>query len=99
MPENLDHFFQCVENAGRWEFQVGIVTWNGPHTPVVAWKTYRRWRRQPDAVRLARARASALAEPRFFLICARCGELNNAGHMHDEQTCQGCAERCLGIVH
>jgi hypothetical protein len=98
MPENLDHFFQCVENAGRWEFQVGIVRWSGPHRPTVEWKTFRNWVTQPDAARLARARASAL-KVRFFRTCERCGELHNAGHMHDPKTCQNCAERFLGIVY
>jgi len=99
MPENLDHFFQCVENAGRWEFQVGIVTWPEPHTPSTEWKTFKSWTTRPDATRLARARASALKSPRFFRTCERCGELHNAGHMHDRTTCQSCAERYLGIIH
>jgi hypothetical protein len=99
MPDQLNDFFQCVKNAGRWEFQVGVVTWDGPHTPETSWKSYRSWSTPPDAGRLARARASAIKEPRFFRTCTRCGELKNVGHMHGEQTCQGCAERSLGIVH
>jgi len=99
MPDELDEFFQCVENAGRWEFQVGLVEWEGPHTPHIAWKTYRSWRNPPNAARLASARASAINKPCFFRTCTRCGEINNAGHMHDQQTCQGCAESYLGVVH
>lgn len=99
MPDALDRYFQCVESAGRWEFQVGVVTWDGPHSPGMVWKHYRRWNRRPDAARLARARAAALTVPRFFRTCTRCGALRNAGHMHDPQTCQSCAERHLGVVH
>lgn len=99
MPDELEDSFQCVENAGRWEFQVGVVTWDGPYIPEMAWKTYRRWSTPPDATRLARARASAISEPRFFRTCKRCSGIKNAGHMHDQQTCQSCAERYLGIVH
>lgn len=99
MPDELDEFFQCVEKAGCWEFQVGVVKWEEPHLPGIAWKTYRTWRNQPDAARLARARASALKHPRFFRTCTRCGEINNAGHMDDQHTCQECAERYPGVVH
>lgn len=99
MPNELDHFFQCAENAGRWEFQVGVLTWEGPHTPRIVWKTYRSWRSQPNADRLARARAAATKEPSFFRTCSRCRDLKNIGYMHDQQTCQGCAERYLGVIH
>lgn len=99
MPDELDGYFQCVENADRWEFQVGVVVWVGAHTPTIMWKRYRSWSRQPDAARLARARASAIKEPRFFRNCSICGEIHNTGHMHDQQTCQGCAERYLGVGH
>lgn len=99
MPDELDGFFQCVENAGRWEFQVGTVQWDGPHTPHIEWKTYRSWRTQPNAARLARARASAIKEARFFRTCKSCDRIRNVGHMHDPQICQGCAERYLGVIH
>jgi hypothetical protein len=99
MPDELNEFFRCVENAGSWEFQVGVVTWDGPHTSGITWKNYRNWKSKPDVARLARARASALKESRFFRTCTHCGELKNAGHMHDRQSCQGCAERYLGVVH
>jgi formylmethanofuran dehydrogenase subunit E len=46
-----------------------------------------------------RARVAALKEPRFFRRCVRCGELNNAGHMHDREICQSCAERFFGVVY
>ena len=99
MSDELDDFFQCVEIAGRWEFQVGVVTWDGPHTPEIAWKKYRTWLTPPTEKRLQKAREAATAESRFFRTCTRCGKLNNVGHMHDEETCQGCAERHLGVVH
>ena len=98
MPDELDEYFQCVENADRWEFQVGVVKWTG-HTPHLAWQTYQSWRTQPNAARLARARASAINEPRFFRTCTLCREIHNAGHMHDQETCQGCAESYLGVLH
>lgn len=99
MQDELEEYFQCVEVAGRWKFQVGIVIWDGPHTPEIKWRTYRSWLTPPTEKRLLKARAAAIAKPRFFRTCTRCGELNNAGHMHDKETCQGCAGRYLKVVY
>ena len=99
MPDELDHYFQCVESAGRWEFQVGIVDWPHPHEPELVWVTFRRWKTAPDHARLQKARTAALSSARFFRTCTRCGERLNVGHMHDATTCQGCAEYYLGIIH
>lgn len=76
-----------------------VVTWKGACAPGTEWKTYCHWRRRPAADRVERARVAALKEPRFFRRCVRCGELNNAGHMHDREICQSCAERFFGVVY
>lgn len=99
MQDELDEYFQCVEVAGRWKFQVGVVTWDGPCEPRIEWRTYRSWLTLPTEKRLQKARASAIAEPRFFRTCSRCHEMKSAGHMNDWQTCQSCAERHLGVAH
>ena len=99
MPDELTDFFRCVENADGWNFQVGVVAWDGPHTPHLEWLPFRHWKTAPDESRLQKARASALTQPRFFRICNMCHRFNNAGHMHNHHTCQSCAERHLGIVH
>ena len=99
MPDELEHYFRCMLIADQFEFQVGVVEWHGPYTPGTSWKTFRTWKTKPDPERLAQARSSALKVPRFFRTCIRCGELTNAGYMHDSQTCQGCAERYLGVEH
>lgn len=99
MSDELDHFFQCLEIEGGWQFQVGIVVWHDSHTPALTWKTYRRWRTPPTERRLQKARAAALVNPRFFRRCARCNERHNTGHMFGHQICNGCAEKHLGIVY
>lgn len=99
MTTDFDHFFQCVEADGHWEFQVGVIAWDGSHTPRTDWKKFRSWHTQPDATQLVDARTAALKNPRFFRTCTQCGELNNAGHMHDQDICQGCATRYLGAIY
>ena len=99
MSDELDQYFHCVKTDDHWDFQVATVNWPHPHEPELAWVTFRRWKTVPGPARLQKARTAALANPRFFRICSRCKELNNAGHMHDQQTCQSCAERYLGVVH
>jgi len=91
--------FRIVGEPGAWCFEVGVVGWDGPHTPFTRWKPFRTWKTPPPEARLERAKASARKDPRFFRTCTRCHELTNAGHMHNDHTCQSCAERHLGVVH
>lgn len=99
MSDELSEYFRCEEQAGTWVFQVGIVRWETVCTPSIEWQTYRSWKTRPSEARLAKARAAAEADPRLFRQCTMCIELCNAGHMHSDDTCQGCAERHLGVVH
>ena len=99
VPGDLDHYFRCVPVPEGWAFQVGVVRWPHPHEPMMAWNTVRRWKTQPNAARLDRTRKAVVARGRFFRICSICHELNNGGHMHSKDVCQGCAEREFGVVH
>ena len=100
MPDDLDQYFQCVEISGRWEFHVGVVRWvDGPHSPRLVWKPYRKWTKPPTAERLARAKAAALKDARLFRVCICCSHCHNAGHMFDKQTCRDCASRLFGILY
>jgi len=99
MSDELSEYFRCEEQNGTWVFQVAVLSWDGPCTPVHDWKTLHRWKTQPDETRLAKARAKAVADPRFFRHCTLCSEVCKAGYMHSDDVCQGCAERHLGVVH
>lgn len=96
---NFDEFFRCLEKPDGWHFQVATVDWPHPATPALKWTTFRLWKTEPTDDRLQKARAAALTRPRYFRTCSLCHKLTNAGHMHDDQTCQGCASRHLGIVY
>ena len=99
MPAELDDYFRCVKNGPGWEFQVGVVTWPEVSTPALVWKTFRRWKTQPDASRTLRAQTAAMRQPRFFRTCSLCHEIINAGHMFDAETCQSCATSEFGVVY
>ena len=99
MPDKLDDFFQCVPTPKGWAYQTGIVRWPHPHTPELEWITVRRWKTPPDAARLARARKAVLAQRRFFLTCSICHQVQNIGHMHGDDVCQGCASRESGVLY
>ena len=88
-----------AEVEGEIHLQVAVVDWLDPGSPALVWKTFRRWKKWPTPERLASAQQKALAVPRYFRFCQRCGERNNAGHMHDRKTCQTCAEKHLGVVY
>lgn len=94
----LDGFTRIAARDDGYRFEVGIVTWSHPHEPDAVWKCFRRWKSAPLPERIAAAEKAVLANQRYFRRCATCGELNNAGHMHNAATCQGCAERHLGVV-
>ena len=53
-----------------------------------------------DAARLTevidQARAAGIARRQ---ACRYCGETFNPGRIHEEDVCQGCAERYFGVVH
>jgi hypothetical protein len=97
--DDLEGFFRATQAEGGWLFEVAVVQWHGPHSPELRWHVFRRWKRPPDAARLARARAAALSTPRFFRLCTTCNTRRNAGHMHDRDLCQKCAAEHHGIVY
>lgn len=99
MSDELADFFRSVESVDGWVFQVAVVRWPQPHEPHLEWIPFRHWKTAPDVTRLQKARAAALSRPRFFRACSMCHKLNNAGHMHDKQVCQSCAERHLGVCY
>ncbi len=97
--DELDGFFLCSEKTDGWVFHVGIVRWDGPHTPRMEWIPFRIWKKQPDNARLRNARSAALKQQRFFVTCSMCHMLTNKGHMCDQLICQSCAQREFGVVY
>jgi hypothetical protein len=81
------------------------VRWEGPHTPVVRPKQLAtlNWKRLPASRTMMELHSlieSAVEIRRSkYGKCVRCGETNPPEWMHDENTCQSCAERYLGVVH
>jgi hypothetical protein len=92
-----DEYLRYLPTPDGWVLQVGVVGWASAHEPTLIWKTLRSWRRQPSVESRARAKAAALK--RFFRTCVHCGKLCNLGHMHDRETCQGCAERLFDVQY
>ena len=91
--------------ASKVTVAVFAVVWNGPHTPVVRPKTIGslNWSRIP-ASRLTMSLHNLIESARELRLakygkCERCGETNPPEWMHDDKTCQSCAERYLGVVH
>jgi len=96
--ELIDDYMRLVEDESGSRLEIGVVEWEGPHTPTLVWKVYRKWTKRPTNERLKAAQSAALEASRFFRTCIHCKERNNIGHM-DEDICQGCAEQYFGVVH
>jgi hypothetical protein len=81
------------------------IRWEGPHTPVVRPKQLAtlNWKRLPASTTMMTLHGlvSAAVEIRRakYRKCERCGETKPPEWMHDDQTCQSCAEKHLGVVH
>lgn len=85
--------------SGKWVIEVNVIQWEGPYTPLCDWRVFRSWDKQPSEKSIRRAKSAALKQSRFFRRCKMCDELNNAGHMHDKEVCQSCAERHLNVLY
>ncbi len=78
------------------------VKWDGPHNPVrvgVPVATVNLDESDLEAAvsaAIKKARTDRLAT---YRVCTRCNETNPPEWMHDDQTCQSCAERYLGVVY
>lgn len=79
--------------------EIAVVDWPSVSTPRTRWRKYHSWPTPPSNVEIAIVRANALADPKFFGRCDHCGEVCVVGYMHDDHTCQGCAERYIDVVH
>lgn len=81
------------------------VAWPGPCLPVARLRDLQRISlRDAEAASgveaCGRAIATAGAQREAALrTCRLCEQRFTPGHMHDDRTCQGCAERHLGVVH
>lgn len=92
-------FIRVVSDDDASVLEIAIVVWHGPHEPTLVWNSFRRWSSPPSDTELRTAEFDAMHDRRYFKTCEMCGELNNVGHMHDDVTCQSCAERHLGIAY
>ena len=92
-------------SSSRVSIALFSIRWEGSHTPLVRPKQLAtlNWQRLPASVTLLSLHSlvEAAVEIRRakYRKCDRCGETKPPEWMHDEQTCQSCAERHLGVVY
>ena len=92
-------------SGSKLSIAVYSVQWEGPHTPLVRPKLLAtlNWQRLPEATVMLTLHelVSVAVQIRRakYRKCERCGETKPPEWMHDEQTCQSCAEQHLGVVH
>ena len=95
----LADFTRIVVGETTTVLEVATIRWESPCTPNLDWHVYMSWKSAPIPEHTAQIIADLLADQRYFRTCDRCNKLNCAGHMHDQNICQGCAERHLGGVY
>jgi hypothetical protein len=85
-----------------WEY---AVSWESPHSPMV--RPIRVgsvvWRHipNPKAILAVHSLIDAARDSRLskFSVCSHCERRKPPESMHDEDVCQSCAQRDLGIVY
>lgn len=81
------------------------VRWETPYTPVVRPKPLAalNWRSLPGSTTMTTLHelVSAAVQMRRadFQKCSRCGETKPSESMHEDQVCQACAQRYLGVTY
>ena len=92
-------------SGSKVSIAVFSIRWDGPYTTVVRPKQLAtlNWKRLPASTTMMTLHGlvSAAVEIRRakYRKCERCGETKPPEWMHDDQTCQSCAEKHLGVVH
>jgi len=79
-------------DAGMHVIEVGVVSWQGAHSPELSWVEAARLPADTAAAEVERARRKLLAQRKFFVICKVCGERNAKGHT-EQRVCHGCMEK------
>ena len=95
----LRQFVRISRDGDETVLSVMVITWDGPltHTPQSAWVKIRH---VPSAkTYLKRLRRHALAHRRYFSICQECHERKPRGWMHNQNICQGCAQRLYYVIY
>lgn len=98
---------EVIVRVGRSEVSIALfrVCWEGPHTSVVrpVHLATLIWRRLPASTLMVTLDSLIIAAREVrtatYRQCGRCGETKPPEWMHDQKTCQSCAERYLGVVH
>jgi len=94
--ELLRDFTRVGQRARGSAFDVAVVVWDGPYTPTLQWRRFRRWPRAPTSAELEQAKRDVLVS-KYFQTCANCELKVNAGHMFSDDRCQCCATE-MGVT-
>ena len=92
-------------SGSKVSIAVFSIRWDGPYTTVVRPKQLaalngKRLPASTTMVTLHRLISAAVEIRRAkYRKCERCGETKPPEWIHDDQTCQSCAEKHLGVVH
>ena len=92
-------------NGNKVSIAVFSIRWDGPGEPTVRPKQLAtlNWKRLPSATTMMTLHGliSAAIEIRRskYRKCEKCEEIKPPEWMHDEDICQSCAERHLGVVY
>jgi hypothetical protein len=75
-----------------------LVSWEG-HISVEKWKLAAKLPTETPILEINKRIGELVKDERYFRICQECDETIPLGMMHDEITCQGCAQGIHEIIY
>lgn len=96
--ELLDSFTRIRHEPDAIVLEIQSITWHG-HTPEGHWEEVKRLDPTTKDSEVTKQHKQLLQRRRFFRVCTICNERKINGWMHNDEICQGCAQKTLGVVY
>lgn len=94
----LDDFTRIRIEPDAIVLEIQTLAWDG-HTPETHWEEVKRLPPTTKESEITKQHKQLLQRRRFFRVCTVCNERQPNGCMHDDEICQSCAEKTLGVVY
>lgn len=98
--EVIHEFIQVYKGADSVRFYVRRIDWEGPHTPTTTMVNVTSVEGELTEADIQSEIIRISNDPKYFMRCDECGELNPVGWMLPEMgICQECGTRNHDIVY
>lgn len=97
--ELIKEFIFIEKSSDEVKIIVKEIIWPQTHTPSERFKVAKSFHSKISEEQLESEIQKILKSKKYFGTCSICNEKNPNGWMHDDKTCQSCAEEHLGVTY